>query len=368
MAVFRKRHRKGRIVPASEERGGDVQISSSGATIRLTWRTGGLVLAVVLAVVVLIRYSGIMDQRTDVSHQAGAGAGQAGSAGMRPADNKSPAVVNAVIVPSDPSATTTLEVSYIVNDPEGDAVTSQFRWFVDGNLVQDGPGSTLQPGSYREGSSVRAEIIPADQYSSGSVFATAPVIIPKAMPEVTAVTLSPESAYLGSLITATPSGAGLDGAPITFQYQWRVNGSPVGTPSSQNLFDTSGLRKRDSVSVMGTYSDGQVSFGPIGSNTIILQNRKPEIVSRPPLGLQGGNYLYQVVARDPDGDSLKYRLERFPQGMAIDTSTGLITWVLPKGVLFSGRNEIKVAVMVDDGDGGTDSQEYEIVLNDVLVY
>jgi hypothetical protein len=273
-----------------------------------------------------------------------------------------------MIEPSSPSASTVLEVRYDVNDPEGDAVTCDIRWFVDAQVVQEGKSSTLQPGPYRQGSTVYAEVIPADQYSSGTAFTTSPVSIPNTPTSVTAVTLSPETAYLGSIITATLSGEGLDGDPLQFQYQWRVNGSPVGASTGQNIFDTTGLHKRDSISVMVTYSTGQTSVGPISSNTLILQNRKPVISSVPQMGLQGSAYLYQVVATDPDGDMLKYRLEKFPEGMTIDPAAGLIRWELPKGVMFSGRNEVKVAVMVDDGDGGTDSQEYSIVLTDVLVY
>jgi hypothetical protein len=368
MAVIRKRRVRGRTVLPGEGQDGDVQISSSGATIRLTGKTAGMALAVLLAAIGIVHYSGIMDQKADAPRQTAVGAGQVDSVVAQPADNKAPVVINAMIEPSSPSASTALEVRYDVNDPEGDAVTCDIRWFVDAQVVLEGTNTTLQPGPYREGSTVYAEVVPADRYSSGTVFTTSPVTIPNTPTSVTAVTLSPARAYLGSIITATPAGMGLDGDPIQFQYQWRVNGSPVGAASSQNVFDTTGLRKRDSISVMVTYSTGQASAGPVISNTLILENRKPVITSVPQTGLQGSTYLYQVVAMDPDGDTLKYRLQKFPEGMTIDSSAGLIRWELPKGVMFTGRNEVKVAVMVDDGDGGTDSQEYSLVLTDVLVY
>src|SRR5512139_2254085 len=228
MAVIRKRRIKGRTVLPGEGQGGDVQISSSGATIRLTGKTAGMALAVVLAAIGIVRYSGIMDQQAGAPRQTAAGAGQADSVVARPADNKAPAVISAMIEPSSPSASTALEVRYDVNDPEGDAVTCDIRWFVDAQVVQEGTSSTLQPGPYRQGSTVYAEVIPADQYSSGTVFTTSPVTIPNTPTSVAAVTLSPETAYLGSIITATPSGVGLDGDPLQFQYPWRVNGSPVG--------------------------------------------------------------------------------------------------------------------------------------------
>jgi hypothetical protein len=38
--------------------------------------------------------------------------------------------------------------------------------------------------------------------------------------------------------------------------------------------------------------------------------------------LADGVYLYQVAAKDPDGDKLTYSLLKAPQGMTINPSTG----------------------------------------------
>jgi hypothetical protein len=78
-------------------------------------------------------------------------------------------------------------------------------------------------------------------------------------------------------------------------------------------------------------------------------------------------YVYQVTAKDPDGDPLTYRLDRFPKGMTIDGSSGLIRWEPEKGQMFTGRNEVVVSVTVDDGDGGTDTQEFTLIINELYI-
>jgi hypothetical protein len=356
------------IIYKDEDSGSSVQISGGVARIRLTWALVVIVLLLVLVAVAIVLSpsreqgpAGTAARTTPVTGPAGAGT-------TRPVGNMPPVVRSAVIVPELPAADTTLGVSYSASDPEGDALTVEFRWYVDSVLVQSDPNSSLQPGPFHKGSTVYAEVVPADQYSAGNSFTTAPVVIANTPPSVSSVKLGPDTAYIGTMMTAAALGTDPDGDDITYTYLWRVNGNPVGKPVRENTFDTSALHKKDNVSVMVDFTDGDASGGPVISNSVVLQNRKPEITSTAPVALQGRVYTYAVAARDPDGDVLKYQLERFPDGMTIDPSSGQIRWELPKDTMFPGRNEIKVKVTVDDGDGGTDSQEFTIILTDVLTY
>ena len=45
----------------------------------------------------------------------------------------------------------------------------------------------------------------------------------------------------------------------------------------------------------------------------------------------GKNISYQIVATDPDGDTLSYSLLDPPAGMVIDSSTGIINWQIKEG-------------------------------------
>jgi hypothetical protein len=88
-----------------------------------------------------------------------------------------------------------------------------------------------------------------------------------------------------------------------------------------------------------------------------VDNSPPEIVSTPGNSGTGAAYLYRVEARDPDGDRrLRFRLEEAPEGMVIDPITGSLSWTPPADAV--GRHPVEV--VVDDLQGGTDSQRFTV--------
>ncbi len=369
MARARTTAKRRRIVIVKpQEDKGDLQISASEAKLRLTpklFMTLALLIVGVLSIVIVVqRY--LARQGSLPAPMSAALSGQ--PEGTQAASvNNPPQMMNAVIIPANPDASTPLDVKYEAVDQDGNFVSYTFRWFVNNSQVQEGSSSALQPGAYRSGDVVVAEVVPADAFSQGSPFRTDPITIGASAPRVGGVTLSPETPLTGDILTAKPTEADGAAATISIRYQWYVNGDAVGDPGSENTFDTRNLKKRDSVSVAVTATDGKLSGGPVRSNMVFIHNRKPEIISSAPEGLQGSSYAYQVVARDPDGDALKYRLERAPAGMTINESSGLIQWSLRKDTMYPGRNEAAVRVTVDDSDGGTVSQDFRIIFTDLYV-
>lgn len=79
-------------------------------------------------------------------------------------------------------------------------------------------------------------------------------------------------------------------------------------------------------------------------------NRSPiaEPVADQPAQI-GTLFTYQIVATDPDNDTLSYSLTTQPTGMTIDGSTGIISWIPQLNQ--TGYNNVTVAV--NDGRGAT---------------
>jgi RHS repeat-associated protein len=87
-------------------------------------------------------------------------------------------------------------------------------------------------------------------------------------------------------------------------------------------------------------------------------NGAPEITSNPETVFdttQQTTYIYQIVATDPDSDSLTYTLLNAPQGTEIDEN-GLISFT-PSGTL---QPSYDFSVEVSDGRGGTDTQVFTV--------
>lgn len=371
MANPGKRPLKRKIVILPGEQGSD---TSGGFRVRLDAKTLVAVAAFLFVAAALVFFLR-MPEGPSFSPTGGTNVGTTTPEAVRngrPADaqtvqNRPPSVVMAAITTSDPGASTPLQIQFSASDADEDAVTVEIKWYVDNALVLTGPSNVLQPGAYHKGSSVYAEVIPTDQQSSGNTYKTSPVIIKNSPPRISALILEPENAAVGDTVSAIPSGTDPDGDTITYAYQWKVNGNNVGAAGGDRTFTTAGLRKNDVINAAVTCTDGTDAGVPVLSSSIRMQNRSPKITSSAPPDLRASIYVYQVTASDPDGDGLTYRLDRFPSGMSIDASSGLIRWELAKGQMFSGRNEVAATVTVDDGDGGRDSQEFTIVITDLYI-
>jgi len=78
------------------------------------------------------------------------------------------------------------------------------------------------------------------------------------------------------------------------------------------------------------------------------------------VGSVGQEFIYQVIAYDPDNGDLTYSLSEKPEGMEIGSSTGLITWT-------PGENQIgtfTVKVKISNANGFS-LEQFEITIEDV---
>jgi hypothetical protein len=93
-------------------------------------------------------------------------------------------------------------------------------------------------------------------------------------------------------------------------------------------------------------SDGSIHVDQeftIEIKSLSEKNDPPQIFGSPTLEAQvGKRYEYKIGAFDPDSDSLTFSIEKGPDGLKIDPSSGLITWT-PKEDQ-EGENEISVRI------------------------
>ncbi|MEG4293357.1 DUF4114 domain-containing protein, partial [Microcoleus sp. D2B6] len=86
-------------------------------------------------------------------------------------------------------------------------------------------------------------------------------------------------------------------------------------------------------------------------------NQVPEFKTAPDAeALVGKDYVYSAIAVDADGDALTYSLLEKPQGMEIDSETGIISWNPVAGDI--GNHA--VTVEASDGKGGVAQQKYTL--------
>jgi len=123
-----------------------------------------------------------------------------------------------------------------------------------------------------------------------------------------------------------------------------------------------------------TPPSGSATYGPVeltvddgngGTDTeewtinVGTPNNSPVITTTAPTSaVENQLYEYSPIATDPDGDTLTWSLEDEPEGMSIDTSTGMITWT-PDPTLDFTTSGIVVLTVVD-GNGGIAIEEFVI--------
>lgn len=158
-----------------------------------------------------------------------------------------------------------------------------------------------------------------------------------------------------------------DGDPLTFSAV--AVGAPDAFDSGANFdVDTAAFSWTPDFESAGTYeilvtvSDQNATDSQTVFVTIENQNRSPAISSTPVTeALEDEPYTYAVEAGDPDGDGLFFSLTTRPAGMTVDAATGEIVWT-PSNAHVGTH---PVAVRVDDGVGGSTTQEFSLVVDNV---
>jgi len=92
-----------------------------------------------------------------------------------------------------------------------------------------------------------------------------------------------------------------------------------------------------------------------------LLNSEPVIESDPvTTAEEGALYTYDVAATDPEGDTLTYSLITSPDGMTINSSTGVISWTP------AAAGSFEVTVEVSDSSK-SDTQSFTITVSETLL-
>jgi YD repeat-containing protein/probable HAF family extracellular repeat protein len=148
----------------------------------------------------------------------------------------------------------------------------------------------------------------------------------------------PENNPLTFSLTTSPAGMSID--PNTGYVEW------IPTATQATSHDVAILvEDGQGGSATQTYT---VEVGDAASN-------EPPVITSSPVfaALVDDLYQYQVAADDPDGDTPEFLLLLQPDGMSVNSTTGLISWIPTIEQL--GEHQVVVAAFDPLGQGGTQS-------------
>jgi len=94
---------------------------------------------------------------------------------------------------------------------------------------------------------------------------------------------------------------------------------------------------------------------------VIDLNKPPTITPNPVTeAFVGEPYIYEVIAMDPEGDPLTFSLNTNPEGMSIDSHTGVISWT--PGSEDEGEHD--VVLVVSDPYGNSNRYSFTVTVTD----
>ena len=276
----------------------------------------------------------------------------------RSSSNRPPVVTMAAIVNTPLSQSAPVGVQIQSEDPEREAVSFHYQWYVDNVPVVGQTNATLPPEVFKRGQTVFVEIIPSDGTNKGQPYRTAGVVVGNTSPRITAVSLVPQTARVGDRIEARVEASDPEHDRVDLAYKWYRNDTVI-KDGEDSFLDTTGFAAPDRIAVEVTASDPAGSAHSSKSESLTLGNSGPTIVSTPPTAAVEGRFDYSVKAVDPDGDPLTYHLEMAPPGMTISSDTGHIGWQ----ILTDQEGTFHVRVVAKDGRGGLATQEFDVTLS-----
>lgn len=214
--------------------------------------------------------------------------------------------------------------------------TGEVRWYINDERDDSLQGTRITPGHLRKGDRVKAALVKGqiEHWSTGMEIRNTPPVIRNAR-------ILPPVAHLGDTLTVDVDAGDPDHDPVSYRYNWSVNNTFAGEENYLN----SDLKKGDSVSVSVTPFDGE-DYGKSVTLSCAIQNSLPQVSESTP-SYDGKVYSYQIAATDPDGDKLSFSIEKGPEGMKIDSASGLITWEVRP----DQGDSLEVKVAVKDGSG-----------------
>lgn len=274
-------------------------------------------------------------------------------------DTPSPGVTQekrlfAKIHPLQAFQSTNLRVILDGEKPEGGYA---FQWFRNGEPIEGATKEVLLSEQFRKGDLISVRVT-SRAPSSFLPIEVDPIRILNTPPDVAFLRFRPDAPTSADAITIRVQAWDTDKDPLTYRFVWMRNGEAIPNVHS-DILSPGLVRRGDTISVLVTPYDGE-EWGPERESEIVrIANGAPIVASvSSKKVLVGESLVYDVMARDPDGDPLHYSLSRFPNGMQMDVRTGRITW--PEDKLSVGKHQ--VVVEVADGHGGAAKQVFELTI------
>lgn len=319
---------------------------SSSFTVTTSWQVNGGTLGVTSTSLDGSNFDKGDDITCTVTADDGAGISSPVVSNTITIDNTMPSITGVVLDPTPASASDALTCSWTgFADADGDPDITTVEWTVNGTFIAT--GTTLGSG-FTGGDLVACEVTPYDGEDTGTPH-TASTVIDSSAPTITSVTISPDPAYAGDVLTCLASGwFDPDGDPDLSTFEWHVDGALAGTGTTLST----AVVNRQVVTCTVTPYDGDDTGIPL-SDSVTVGNTPPTLasVTLDPVPASEATVLVcsPGTATDADGETVTFNYTWAVNGSTIGATSSTLT-----GADFDKNDAVTcTAVPYDGTDVGT---------------
>ena len=224
-----------------------------------------------------------------------------------------------------------------IYDPEGDDVSLDYLWFVDGKVIVSDPPDTLDSAYLKKDDLIYLEVTASDGSLTGSTFVSDSVTVANTIPLVDSAELVPPIIKEESVGTCRGVGwLDKDGDAPAAHFDWEVNGVPLGLDSE--TIDGASFDKGDVLRCYYEPFDGTDTGVGVWSQNTIVANTAPTLSSSQinPTSLRRPTRLTLTCPLLPTSMGIQFLLRSFGIRMARRPVIRL-HWTFPTSILQRGQ-------------------------------
>ncbi|MEC8424340.1 MAG: hypothetical protein VX000_11230, partial [Myxococcota bacterium] len=240
--------------------------------------------------------------------------------------NAAPAATDVTLSPASAYTNDTLTATPAGADPDGDALTWTYAWYVDGTEVVGETGASLSGTLYFDrGQAVYVVATPSDSDAVGSSATSSTTTILNTVPTAPTVAISPSPAFESSdlICEVDTASTDADGDAISYSFSWTVDGASTSATTTTVWPDDTVLAAETTGGeewiCTATPDDGSAS-GATATDTITIQTWAGERIFTP-CGVSGRTGPSQA---DCDAAYAGGTLDG-----EVTVATGVQTWTVP---------------------------------------
>ena len=276
--------------------------------------------------------------------------------------------INAVSFSPNPVLTNDLLRATVQStDVDGQTLSYQYDWYVDGVLVQSGSSNELDGAAsygfdtyFEKGQTVSLVVTPFDGMEYGNAYTSSSITVLNTPPQIDFIGIYPNQSInrSGQWLQCSATATDVDNETPSFGYEWLVNGISMGTGASFYLNNTN---PNDVVSCQATATDSNGDTH-VDSYSLTLSNNAPQITSvsltPSPAKTNDNITCTPVGGSDADNDPITYQYAWYVDGVQQSTTTNTLS------APFGYGEVVKCEVQPYDGfDFGTTVDSTIIISN-----